>query len=173
MSGAEMVSAEAPASDAQTVARALGAVAPMSSNAVTSARYKLLGVAAGPAGVALIAVDDQPGRPYRLHATLPDDAQLVALGRDTATLRLSQGQLLNLKVPTPGSEGMPVTASPPILPAPTMAIGDAQAPGQVQASTDAMFEAQSVSGRAERGGRIERSKDALSTNTGLTLERQD
>lgn len=173
MSGGELVATEPPTSDAQTIARALGTFAPLSSSAVTVARYKLLGVAAGPQGVALIAVDEQPGRPYRLHATLPDDAQLVALGRDTATLRLSDGQVLNLRVPGPApvSGGASVAAAPPELP---MVISNEQAQFQGQMAIDAAPEHQTVRGRkADLGGRIERSKDALNSETAQTLERLD
>jgi hypothetical protein len=133
-------------------------------------RYKLLGVAAGPEGVALIAVDDQPGRPYRLHATLPDDAQVVALGRDTATLRLNDGQLLNLRVPAPGSNGASVAMAPL---APPMEMGNEQVQ-QMPVPTQAVLESQSVTGRkADSVGRMERSRDALRPETELTLERQD
>jgi general secretion pathway protein C len=172
MSGGELVATEPPTSDAQTIARALGTFAPLFSSAVTVARYKLLGVAAGPQGVALIAVDEQPGRPYRLHATLPDDAQLVALGRDTATLRLSDGQVLNLRVPAPVSDGAAsVAAAPPELP---MVISNEQAQFQGQMAIDAAPEHQTVRGRkADLGGRIERSKDALNSETAQTLERLD
>jgi general secretion pathway protein C len=171
MPGSELVATEPPTSDAQTVARALGTVAPLSSSAVTVARYKLLGVAAGPQGVALIAVDDQPGRPYRLHAILPDDAQLVALGRDTATLRLSDGQVLNLRVPAPVSDGASVVAMPP---EPPLVIGNEQAQVQDQMAVEATAERTAVRGRkADAGGRIERSKDALNSDTAQTLERLD
>jgi general secretion pathway protein C len=166
------VATEPPTSDAQTIARALGTFAPLSSSAVTVARYKLLGVAAGPQGVALIAVDEQPGRPYRLHATLPDDAQLVALGRDTATLRLSDGQVLNLRVPAPVSDGAASVAAAP--PEPPMVISNEQAQLQGQMATEAAAEHQAVRGRkADLGGRIERSKDALSSETAQTSERLD
>jgi len=171
MPGSELVATEPPTSDAQTVARALGTFAPLSSNAVMVARYKLLGVAAGPQGVALIAVDEQPGRPYRLHATLPDDAQLVALGRDTATLRLSDGQVLNLRVPAPVSDGASVAVVPP---EPPMVISNEHAQVQGQMATEATVEHPAVRGRkADLGGRIERSKDALNSETAQTSERLD
>lgn len=165
LSGGELVATEAASSDVQAVARALGTTAPAATaSGVTAARYRLLGVAAGHQGVALIALDDQPGRPYRLHATLAEGVQVVALGPDTATLRLSDGQLLNLRV-----SAMPqgAAAAPPELP---MAINNEQV--QAQAPAEAVVEYQTVRERkGDSGRRTERAKEGLSSDAELTSER--
>lgn len=169
VAGGELVATEAPVSDVQAVARALGTLAPASaSSGVTVARYKLLGVAAGAQGVALIAVDDQPGRPYRLHAMLPDDAQVVALGQDMATLRLRDGQVLNLRVPPPSEAAFaPVVSVPP---APAMAISEAQPVLETQSA----IESQAVVDRQGGPGlRADRSRDGVKSGAELSLERQD
>lgn len=81
---------------AQSVARALGeqpavaadqAPAPM----VTAARFRLLGVLAqgGAGGVALIAMDSQPPRPYVVGAVVTDGLVLQSVGRKTARLGAS------------------------------------------------------------------------------------
>ncbi|MBS3996601.1 MAG: general secretion pathway protein C, partial [Hydrogenophaga sp.] len=83
-----------PVGDPATVARALGArdapsavdLAQAPPPAVT--RYTLLGVvaSAGSRGAALIAVGDEPARPYRVGATVDNGLVLQAVGRGTVRL---------------------------------------------------------------------------------------
>jgi general secretion pathway protein C len=110
---AEPLPAQAP--DAVLVARALGAAtaAPVPGEArpVTSSRYALQGVIAGSArqGAALIAVDDQPARPYRVGATVEGGLVLQSVGKGTAKLgpNTSGPATVELKVPA-----LPVTSEP-------------------------------------------------------------
>jgi general secretion pathway protein C len=87
---AEPQPSQAP--DAALVARALGATSAAPATAQTppaaSSRYALLGVIAGASsqGAALIAVDDQPPRPYRVGATVEGGLVLQSVGKNTARL---------------------------------------------------------------------------------------
>lgn len=79
-------------SDVSNVARALGAAAPAAAAPATSApavaRYTLLGVVdqPGPPGAALIAIDGQPARPYRVGAALEGGLVLQSVDRRSARL---------------------------------------------------------------------------------------
>ncbi|SFD84465.1 general secretion pathway protein C [Paracidovorax konjaci] len=75
-----------PQPDALALARLLGAgpAAPSAPAAREPSRYALQGVLAGTAsggGAALIAVDNQPARPFRLGATVAEGLVVQALGR--------------------------------------------------------------------------------------------
>jgi general secretion pathway protein C len=80
--------------DSALVARALGVQGPVSvvseAAAAPASRYSLLGVVASGdssrQGAALIAVDDQPARPYRVGAVLEGGLVLQSVGRATARL---------------------------------------------------------------------------------------
>lgn len=81
----------APQADADSVARALGALAPAIQAEVAPAapaRLQLLGVVVqGRAlGAALIAVDGQPPRPWRVGATLADGLVLQSIDRRSVRL---------------------------------------------------------------------------------------
>ncbi len=87
--------ATAPAPpDPQAVARALGSMPAMAASADAApvasapARYVLLGVVTTGAerGAALIAVDNQPPRPYRVGAALDGGLVLQAVTRNTVRL---------------------------------------------------------------------------------------
>ncbi|WP_081463547.1 type II secretion system protein N [Hylemonella gracilis] len=153
-------------SDAQAVARALGSPSTVTVSDVTTARYKLLGVAAGAQGVALIAIDDQPGRPYRLNATLPDGARIVALGRDSASVRLNDGQTMILRVSELMSGASAAAASvPPVM------TGSEQA----QLPVEALAEPQGGRERNSDDGsvRLKRGKEAANSAADVILERRD
>lgn len=82
-----------PAPDAQALARLLGAVAApaaaMAPVAGAASRFALIGVLAGRTsggGAALIAVDGQPAKPYRVGAEVDAGLVLQALGPRQAHL---------------------------------------------------------------------------------------
>jgi general secretion pathway protein C len=91
------------------VARALGVqgpgVATPEALSAPVSRYSLLGVVAGAGtsrqGAALIAVDDQPARPYRVGATLEGGLVLQSVGRASVRLgpSVSGPATLELAVP--------------------------------------------------------------------------
>nr|WP_325341104.1 type II secretion system protein N [Xylophilus sp.] len=77
----------AAAPDAAALARVLGAVPQAAAPAAS--RYVLLGVLAGRSsgsGAALIAVDGQPARPYRVGATVAEGVVVQSLGHRQAQL---------------------------------------------------------------------------------------
>ena len=83
-----------PAPDAQAMARLLGVVSASGAPAPASAasRFVLQGVLAGRssgAGAALIAVDGQPAKPYRVGAAVAAGLVLQALGPRQARLGAS------------------------------------------------------------------------------------
>ncbi|WP_284429855.1 general secretion pathway protein C [Acidovorax sp. SUPP950] len=88
------VAAAAPAPlapDAQALARLLGAgpAAPSAPAVREPSRFALVGVLAGTSsggGAALIAVDNQPAKPFRVGATVAEGLVLQALGRRQARL---------------------------------------------------------------------------------------
>ena len=81
-----------PAPDAQAMARLLGAVtlpAPVVPVAALASRFVLVGVLAGQTsggGAALIAVDGQPAKPYRVGTVVDAGLVLQALGPRQARL---------------------------------------------------------------------------------------
>lgn len=89
-----MATAAAPAAplppDAQAIARLLGALPSAQPAAVAVAsRYTLAGVLDGRdgrTGAALIAVDGQPARTYRIGAVVDGNLELQSLGRRSAAL---------------------------------------------------------------------------------------
>jgi len=95
--------------DTALVARALGVQGPVAvtseATAAPASRYSLLGVVASAGssrqGAALIAVDDQPARPYRVGATLEGGLVLQSVGRTTVRLgpSLSGPGTVELAVP--------------------------------------------------------------------------
>ena len=98
-----------PAPDAQALARLLGAVpatvAAASQAAPGPGRLVLLGVLAGQhsgAGAALIAVDGQPARPFRVGAVVVEgELVLQSLGRREARLGASPGGPATLTLELP------------------------------------------------------------------------
>lgn len=106
------VTGAAPAvavSDVASVARALGAVpaAPAAGQApvAAAARYSLLGVAdqSGELGSALIAIDGQAPRPYRVGAALDGGLVLQAVARRSVRLgpALQGPSTVELSLPSP------------------------------------------------------------------------
>ncbi len=89
------VFASPPAPDVQAMARLLGAgtvaAAPVASS---TSRFTLVGVLAGRqsgGGAALIAIDGQPAKPYRVGATVDAGLVLQSLGPREAQLGASRG----------------------------------------------------------------------------------
>ena len=117
--------------DSARVASALGARAASSTSAAApiapalSSRFKLLGVVAGRQGrgAALISVDGQPARPYRVGATVTDGVRVLSLGTRFAEVG-GDGSKVRLDMPAqsaaqntaPGfvlpGPGVPAVASP-------------------------------------------------------------
>jgi general secretion pathway protein C len=105
------------------------AAGPQAAAPEASSRFKLLGVMAprNPAvqaepgqGVALIAVDGKPARPYAVGARLDSDLVLQSVGLRTASLGPAQGGrsvVLELpKLPPPHSGVLPPAGAPTIAP---------------------------------------------------------
>lgn len=99
--------ADTGAPDTALVARALGseAAAPVADTASSAAasRYSLLGVVAGSSqGAALISVDEQPAKPYRLGAAVEGGLLLQSVGKGSARLGPTLGgpATVELTVPT-------------------------------------------------------------------------
>ena len=98
---------EAPAADAQAVARLLGgnATVALAAPAVddVASHFRLTGVVAGAAqgGVALIAVDGQPTKPYRVGSQVNEELVLQSVAPRSATLaaRLDGPVTLTLNLP--------------------------------------------------------------------------
>ena len=95
------------APDPAAVARMLGAVSTPAAAAATpeaASRFALLGVVAdaGQQGVALIAVDGKPPRPFRVGATVADGYVLQSLEARAAALGASAGSApaFTLQLPT-------------------------------------------------------------------------
>ncbi|AVS98074.1 MULTISPECIES: hypothetical protein [Paracidovorax] len=115
------VAAPAPAApDAQALARLLGAgpAAPSAPAAREPSRFALQGVLAGTAsggGAALIAIDNQPARPFRLGATVAEGLVVQSLGRRQVRLGPSRGgeATVTLEVPEKGGEATGVTTVAP------------------------------------------------------------
>lgn len=98
-----------PLPDAQALARLLGAGPAPAAPTVVAAptRFVLQGVLAGTAsggGAALIAVDNQPARPFRLGATVADGLVVKSLGRRQVRLGPVEGTegAVTLEVPEKG-----------------------------------------------------------------------
>jgi len=107
-----------------------------------SSRFKLIGVMAprDPAaqtepgqGVALIAVDGKPAKPYAIGARLDNDLVLQSVGLRTASLGPAQGGrsvVLELpKLPPPHSGVLPPPGAPPIAAVPRTSAAPIAAPG--------------------------------------------
>ncbi len=114
------ISAETPSVNAQDLARALGpAVTPGAANADVpaqasdaSARLRLLGVVAGRSsgGIALIAIEGQAPRPYRVGSQIDASHTLTQVATRTATLSPLQpdGKSFTLELPTPTGAAPPL-----------------------------------------------------------------
>lgn len=97
--------------DVASVARALGARAPAPAEVAAPApavsRYSLQGVVdqPGASGAALIALDGQPPRPYRVGASLDGGLVLQSVGRRSVKLGVSADgpTTVELEVPTPSA----------------------------------------------------------------------
>jgi len=109
-----------------------------------SSRFKLVGVMAprDPAaqtepgqGVALIAVDGKPAKPYAIGARLDSDLVLQSVGLRTASLGPAQGGrsvVLELpKLPPPHSGVLPPPGAPPLAAVPRTSAAPIAAPGVV------------------------------------------
>lgn len=103
-----VVSAVAP--DAQALARLLGAVpsaasaAPVAPVVSMASRFTLIGVLSGRSsggGAALIAVDGQPAKPYRVGAAVEPGLVLQALGPRRAELGPAMGAPATLTLDMP------------------------------------------------------------------------
>lgn len=117
------IGAETPAVDVQNLARALGPAAtlgaatadvpPQTSDA--GARMRLLGVVAGrkSGGIALIAIEGQPPRPYRVGSQVDASHTLIRVATRSATLSPTQpdGQAFTLELP-PTTAAMPPPLGP-------------------------------------------------------------
>jgi general secretion pathway protein C len=107
----------APQADVATVGRALGsapdAAAPTEAAPVSAARFRLLGVVAqGPViGAALLAVGDQPPRPWPVGAEVADGLVLQSVDRNGAKLGESRWGETTLELV------MPEPTEPPQRPA--------------------------------------------------------
>ena len=102
-----------PAPDSAAVARLLGAQAPRAAVAPELAsRFKLLGVVKGPdgEGAALLSVDGQPPRPFRVGTEVADGYVLRALDRRAAHIGAAgkDGEALTLDLPE-----LPLAPNPP------------------------------------------------------------
>ena len=109
----------APQSDVRVVARLLGGgqaasvAEPAAAPADSAAQYKLVGVVTdrGRNGYALIAINDQPARPYRVGAPVGDTLMLHSVAARSAALATdvlapaSVQLALPALVPAPGAEG--------------------------------------------------------------------
>lgn len=101
------VFASPPAPDVQAMARLLGgvvAVSPAAPVASIASRFALVGVLAGRqsgGGAALIAVDGQPAKPFRVGATVDAGLVLQSLGPRQVQLGASRGgpAALTLQIP--------------------------------------------------------------------------
>ena len=103
-------------SDVASVARALGAAAPTpaaetASTAPAVSRYSLLGVVDQPGhqGAALIALDGQPPRPYRVGASLEGGLVLQSVDRRSARLGATPDGpvMVELTLPAPAVSAGP------------------------------------------------------------------
>lgn len=137
VNAAYAVTSPAIAIDSQAIAKLLGApdlVATKATITPASSNYALFGLATtdGGAGVALIATDGKPAKPYRVGSKVADEWVLKSISRTEAILatgmNAADGMKLDLPVRQPatgsfntqgaGRTGMPLPAvQPPIPPA--------------------------------------------------------
>jgi len=120
---ASAIGADTPALDVQDLARAFGPAATAEPATVAAAlpipaqdpgaSMRLLGVVAGrtSGGVALIAIDGQPPRPYRVGSQVDANHKLTRVAVRSATLSPTQpdGQRITLELPSAAAEGPPLT----------------------------------------------------------------
>lgn len=101
------VFASPPAPDGQAMASLLGAVpvaSPAAPVASSASRFALVGVLAGRqsgGGAALIAIDGQPAKPYRVGATVDAGLVLQSLGQGQAQLGASRDAAATLTLQIP------------------------------------------------------------------------
>lgn len=108
---ARLFASPVPASDA----------APVAAEPVLASRFKLIGVVAGLApdrgdGIALLAVDGKPPRPYRIGAPLGDDLVVQQVAARSVALGPAAGPVaLRLDLPglPPPATGRPGALAPP------------------------------------------------------------
>lgn len=99
--------------DTADVARVLGAapeaMQPTTGALVTGTQYRLMGVVAAnaPDGAALIAVNGQPPRPYRVGATLEGGLVLQAVTRRGARLGASSDAPVSIELILPSDPAAP------------------------------------------------------------------
>lgn len=122
---AAAIARDAPAVDVRDLARALGPEAPQAAPVLAAAaqapqaqdpaaRLRLLGVVAGrrSAGVALISVDGQLPRPYRVGSVIDTGYRLTRVAPRSATLAppLADGQAITLELPPTDAAAAPAAA---------------------------------------------------------------
>ena len=107
----EGLAPSAPQSDVASVGRALGAASDQPSNAAQAsapppARLRLLGVVVkgGTVGAALIAVDDQPPRPWRVGSEVLEGLVLQSVDRQGARLGASRSGPSTMVLEMPKSQ---------------------------------------------------------------------
>jgi general secretion pathway protein C len=107
--------------DSGRVASALGARSAMAAAPVAApglaSRLRLLGVVAarGDQGAALISVDGQPAKPYRVGAQVIDGARVLAVGPRHAEVG-GDGGRVQLELPTGPSATPPLAVPPQVRP---------------------------------------------------------
>lgn len=132
--------------DIKAVAKLLGAtdgIAAKSTNTLASVKLTLFGLATSPSGhgIALIATEDKPAKPYRVGAKVTDDLVLKSISKVDATLAASStapdGQKLELpsrkpatfvasSTPNPAAQlQAPSVTIPSAIPAPNLAANTA------------------------------------------------
>ena len=111
--------------DTNQVARLLGARAVQTATVAAPNRFVLVGVITGaPHGAALIAIDGQPPKPFRVGGALEQDLLLQSVSPRRAVLARSMDgpAVATLEVPLPkssGPSGMPVAVpTPAAMPVP-------------------------------------------------------
>jgi general secretion pathway protein C len=126
---------QAAQADPQGVARLLGggqkAVVALVDNAAS--HFKLIGVVANrtQGGYALISIDGQPAKPYRVGSALNDALLLKSVATRSATLAASPDGPASFTLELPPPSGASVTAAPaPMASAGIPAATPAAAPGE-------------------------------------------
>lgn len=127
--------------DSTAVAKLLGATNSIAGKTIVtpaSSKYALFGLAVtgSGTGVALIATDGKPAKPYRVGSKVADDWVLKSVSRTEAILATAvnapDGMKLELPVRRPASVSVGATASGPLqFQAPAQASSTAAAPGVV------------------------------------------
>jgi general secretion pathway protein C len=108
--------------DTKAIAKLLGATdsgASQATNTSSKTKLSLFGLATSPSGqgIALIATEDKPAKPYYVGSKVTDDLVLKSISKTDAVLAASvtapDGQKLELPVRKPGTIIVSTTAAPP------------------------------------------------------------